>query len=338
MESLTLQQFYGDALLKALFLTPPLQESYKGFQIRPLSNHVVEGIMRYCHCEQFVVCYQEWTVKKPFNLLVEHPEHMVKFQFEIEGSSFFTNIEGKQIPIPNGHQQFIYLPTTKGSLYYPVSRKVLDIHIEFDFLLSVLRGQGFTQTQLKEHFLVNSWTFFRKAIPISLDQENLIGDLLSHSYQGTFAKDYIRCKAIEIMLSVFSKGTESLGYTSWKSEDLHILQEIKLYLDRSFGEDLQLKNICRSFGINDFKLKKAFKERYGDTVFGYIRKARMKHALYLLLNSEMGIKEISYACGFKYPHHFSQLFYQHYNYRPREIRSKNTTELYRSISTKSLAV
>ncbi|KGE13400.1 AraC family transcriptional regulator [Sphingobacterium deserti] len=322
MERLTLKQFYDTMLLKALFFSLPDQESQKGFQHKSISNAVVDGIMQHCHCDQFVVCYQEWSIKKPFSLLVEHPEHMVKFQFELEGSSLFTDEEGKQIPIPSGHQQFIYLPTTKGSLYYPLSRKVLDIHIEFDFLLAFLREQGFSRTQLKEHFLVNSWTFFREAIPITFEQQTLIRELLAHSFEGAFAKDYIRCKAMEIMLSVFSEKVDTVSRISWKSQDLHILQQIRSYLDQNFAKDLQFKTICRTFGINEFKLKKAFKECYGDTVFGYIRKARLKHALHLLVDTDMDIKEVSYICGFKYPHHFSQLFFQHYRCRPREARSK----------------
>lgn len=322
MKSLTLREFYGDAILKAVFSKDTKQEPQKGFKHKLLSNSVVLGNMYYRHFGQFVVCYQDWTVLDPFQLLIAHPEDLVKFQFEIAGHSIFSDTGGREIAICSGQQQFIYLPPTSGSIYYPSSRCVLDIHIDFDFLLDLLQAQGFTKPQLREHFQKYGWTFFKKAIPITFDQSVLINKLIDHSYHGRFAEEYIRCKAIEIILSVFTAGTESIEESLWNSQDLLTLSEVKSYLDSHFAEELSLKKISRNFAINEFKLKKAFKERYGDTVFGYIRKSRLKYALHLLLHTDLDIKTISYSCGFKYPHHFSQLFLQHYSYRPSEVRSK----------------
>ncbi|WP_164112344.1 MULTISPECIES: helix-turn-helix domain-containing protein [Sphingobacterium] len=322
MKSLTLREFYGDTILKTVFSMDTQQEFQKGFKRKSLSNSAVRGDMYYHHFGQFVVCYQDWTVLKPFRLLIDHPEDLIKFQFEIAGHSIFSDTRGTEIAICSGQQQFIYLPPTAGSIFYPSSRSVLDIHIDFDFLLDLLRAQGFTKPQLREHFQENGWTFFKKAIPITVDQSVLISNLIDHSYHGRFAEEYIRCKAIEIILSVFTAGTETIEASLWNSQDLRTLSEVKSYLDSHFAEELSLKKISRTFGINEFKLKKAFKERYEDTVFGYIRKSRLKYALHLLLHTDLDIKTISYSCGFKYPHHFSQLFLQHYSYRPSEVRSK----------------
>ncbi|MBL1411014.1 helix-turn-helix transcriptional regulator [Sphingobacterium faecale] len=322
MKSLTLREFYGDTILNAVFSKDVKQEPQKGFKHKLLSNSAVSGNMYYHHFGQFVVCYQDWAVLDPFQLLIDHPEDLVKFQFEITGHSIFSDISGREIAICSGQQQFIYLPPTSGTIYYPSSRSVLDIHIDFDFLLDLLQAQGFTKPQLSEHFQKHGWTFFKKAIPITLDQSVLIRNLIDHSYHGRFAEEYIRCKAIEIILSVFTAGTDSIEGSTWNNQDLLTLSEIKSYLDSHFAEELSLKKISRAFGINEFKLKKAFKERYGDTVFGHIRKSRIKHAMHLLQHSNLDIKTISYSCGFKYPHHFSQLFSQYYNCRPSEVRSK----------------
>ncbi|MFD2554505.1 helix-turn-helix transcriptional regulator [Sphingobacterium tabacisoli] len=324
MRNLTLREFYGDTLLKSIFSKETTDEPRKGFRHKLLANDVVQGSMYYRNCNQFIVCYQDWTVLAPFHLSIDHPENMIKFQFEIEGSSIFTATNGRQISLSAGQQQFIYLPPTAGTLHYACSRKVLDVHIEEDFLCTLLSAQGFAHSSFREHFSHEVWTFFREAASITLEQEALIHQLIAHSYHGEFAGDYIRCKTIEIILSVFSAGVEPVEQHCWKKEDLRILSDIKTYLDSHFSENLSLKKISRTFGINEFKLKKAFKERYGETVFGYIRKNKLKHGLHLLLHTDTDIKEIAYSCGFKYAHHFSQLFLQHYNYRPSEVRSKST--------------
>ncbi|WP_256441273.1 helix-turn-helix transcriptional regulator [Chitinophaga sp. HK235] len=72
---------------------------------------------------------------------------------------------------------------------------------------------------------------------------------------------------------------------------------------------------------NDFKLKKGFKEMFGNTVFGYMNQVRMEKAKLLLLEGKNSIADISFTVGYKNPQHFTAAFKKHFGYLPSELKS-----------------
>ena len=68
--------------------------------------------------------------------------------------------------------------------------------------------------------------------------------------------------------------------------------------------------------LNTFKTKtkKSFVE--------YLNEIRVSNACKLLLETEMGISEIAYACGYKTASNFNQLFKKLTGTTPKEYRKK----------------
>lgn len=54
-----------------------------------------------------------------------------------------------------------------------------------------------------------------------------------------------------------------------------------------------LIELSRLIGLNDYKLKKGFKEMFGTTVFGYLREKRLEKAFHLLQEGTMNVTECS---------------------------------------------
>lgn len=102
--------------------------------------------------------------------------------------------------------------------------------------------------------------------------------------------------------------------------DLKIIQEIKTYLEENIKEDIHIITLVRQFGINEFKLKSLFKQVYGITVMRYLRKCRMDRAQDMLMNTDLEIKEIAFLIGFKYAHHFSKVYQDHFHVLPKDVR------------------
>jgi len=320
LKTISIEKFYGNDLLSKLFEPKPSECCKYGFQHRIIKNEFVEAALQCLCLDDIIISYQEWDLKQAFQLLINHPEELVKLQFEIEGDSKFRSDDLKKIDIPEGHYQFIYIPNAKGHLEYSRSRKVLDLHISLEHLLQFLTSQGLSDKEIREHLLIKHYSFFRSAMKITPQQYALIKELLNHQYQEGFAKEFIRIKALELIYSAFKDNAKTASETKWRVEDRTILLEIKNYLDCHFQQELHLKSISRQFGINEFKLKNAFKDLFQDTVINYVRKQRLKYAHHLLMHSNMEIKEIAFISGFKYAHHFSQVYLQHYERRPSEAR------------------
>ena len=103
--------------------------------------------------------------------------------------------------------------------------------------------------------------------------------------------------------------------------DVKRLQEVKDFLQVHFLQhDLSLCLLCRKFGLNEFKLKKGFKQLFGFTVFGYVHALKMKTARQLLVAGEMNVNEIADHLGYSSPNHFSAAFRKVYGYPPTRLR------------------
>ncbi len=320
MKTIQLQDFYGTDLLSEIIKNKKPDFSRAGYHFKLLENEFIEGTLQYIYIDSLLICYQEWKLVRPFRLAIAHRRKLVKLQFEIQGDSKFKSFDEQQINIPNGHYQFIHIPNAKGTLQYSKSRKVLDVHIPLPYILKFLASQGLSDREIHEHCLLKHYSFFHSARQITPQQHSLIQELLNHQYQEEFAREFIRIKTLELIYSAFRDNTTASVESRWRLEDRNILVDIKNYLDCNFQKELRLKNIARQFGINENKLKNAFKELFHDTVINYVRKQRVQHAHHLLLHSDMDIKEIAYISGFKYAHHFSQVYLQHYQQLPSATR------------------
>lgn len=102
--------------------------------------------------------------------------------------------------------------------------------------------------------------------------------------------------------------------------DLQRLQQVKDYLRESFlSPKLSLQGLCRKFGLNEFKLKKGFKQLFGNTVFGYVQEMKMKTARQFLAERRMNVNEVADYLGYSTPNHFSAAFKKMYGHKPSQL-------------------
>src|SRR5690606_37044299 len=101
-------------------------------------------------------------------------------------------------------------------------------------------------------------------------------------------------------------------------QDFEKLQAAKEYIDQNIAENYTLIELAHRVGLNDFKLKKGFKEDFGSTVFTYRHSIRMKKAKEML---QLGyqVNEVSEEIGYKHSHHFSAAFKAYFNLLPSWI-------------------
>ena len=64
------------------------------------------------------------------------------------------------------------------------------------------------------------------------------------------------------------------------------------------------------------KLKRLFKQIFGDSIFSYYQAFRMKEAA-RLLKEQFSVSEVGYQLGFTNLSHFSRVFEQHTGLKPK---------------------
>jgi AraC-like DNA-binding protein len=104
-----------------------------------------------------------------------------------------------------------------------------------------------------------------------------------------------------------------------KSHDVQRIQYVKLLMEDNIRNPGTLVELAHKAGLNDFKLKKGFKELYNITVFGYLHELRMHKARQLLAEEKRSVREVADTVGYKNPHHFSSAFKKKFGILPGQL-------------------
>ncbi|MEL6671870.1 MAG: AraC family transcriptional regulator [Bacteroidota bacterium] len=149
----------------------------------------------------------------------------------------------------------------------------------------------------------------------------LIREMLHHPYQGPLADMFLRAKCLELLV------LQAHAYEKWPGSapsfnetDTSRLFAARDLLDQQWENPPTLALLARTVGLNEYKLKKGFRQVIGTTVFGYVHQLRMQRAQQLLLSSELTAKEIAYETGYSSPQHFARAFKREFGVSPNRMR------------------
>ncbi|NJK96484.1 MAG: helix-turn-helix transcriptional regulator [Bacteroidales bacterium] len=105
-----------------------------------------------------------------------------------------------------------------------------------------------------------------------------------------------------------------------KKDDLERFEFVRKYLIDHMDMPPSLRELAIKSGINEYKLKRGFKEAYNTTVFGYLSDYRLNIAKQRLESNWQSIAEIAYDLGYSSPQHFSKAFKEKFGHPPKAIR------------------
>lgn len=202
-----------------------------------------------------------------------------------------------------------------------MSIQFLNVHIEVErnYYLDLLSDSEAWSAQMKQQILDNS-VYYPGEFKLSLPMIQTIHSIFHSSMSGSLKKVLIEAKVLELLaMQLYSSigRSEVLKGDTGKKE---LFLAIQHYLDDTFLEDHSLKSIARHFGINEFLLKKGFRENIGTTVFDYILSKRLEYSLQLLQSTDQSIADIGVTIGYKYPNHFSSAFKKRFGVNPTDWR------------------
>jgi AraC-like DNA-binding protein len=134
---------------------------------------------------------------------------------------------------------------------------------------------------------------------------------------------YAEAKALEILCEVIAatqlEPTRRLVTTE---ADARRLDEARRLLATSVSRPLRIRDLARTTGMSESKLKAKFKDRFGITVFDYGVRCRMSHALELLRCRRMTVCEVAYAVGYKHQTSFAAAFRDYFGFQPSQARKQ----------------
>jgi AraC family transcriptional regulator, transcriptional activator of the genes for pyochelin and ferripyochelin receptors len=168
--------------------------------------------------------------------------------------------------------------------------------------------------------LSDQWGAVDPAIQLVVDQ------VVHHHYTGDLEKLFLLSKSIEILVLCAEschRATEKAGTdpgiikTTADKEKIIAARDL---VNQRVDSPPSLSEIARLVGLNEYKLKRGFKETFQTTVFGYLTGQRLALARRYLLDTDKTAAEIAAELGYSTPQHFNNAFKRHFGHTPQSVR------------------
>jgi len=210
-------------------------------------------------------------------------------------------------------------------------------------LLSIKTKQQYISNELKNHgvlevkslvklvYIQLTESYFKRVADVAFhadqfhikktiapEMELLLQSLTHSTYTGRVKRLFIESKIFELIIFYINQKNKKNVF-SVKKEDVDKVLQAKFLIESNIQKPFSLVELSRKVGINDFKLKKGFKEITGFTVFGYLYKIRMQQAHYYLSKENKAVNEVSFLVGYKNPQHFISAFKKMYFMLPGRL-------------------
>lgn len=103
----------------------------------------------------------------------------------------------------------------------------------------------------------------------------------------------------------------------------YVNQAISIIENSYYREDVSVKSICDTVGLDRTYLYRIFKEITGETIQQRIAKLRLKRARYFLSSSDLDYSEVAYYCGYASEQYFSMAFKKSCGISPSAYRKRH---------------
>ncbi|NEQ42323.1 MAG: helix-turn-helix transcriptional regulator [Leptolyngbya sp. SIOISBB] len=154
---------------------------------------------------------------------------------------------------------------------------------------------------------------------------SVLHKIMNCPYQGTLKRLYLESKALELIVMKLAQVQQSAlvprPQFPLKGEDIERLYRARDILVGNLTHPPSLKALAHQTEMNDFKLKRGFREVFGTTVFGYLHQCRMEKAQWLLEQGTHSVAHVAHAIGYASPSQFSAAFKRQFGVTPKSYKA-----------------
>lgn len=253
----------------------------------------------------------------PVNIKVAGPVLMMNFTLSGE---FKVKTDSENVIRLQQQQHYTGIPPeTEEDLLVTGSARLLVVCIYGDVLQKLYAGN---------HTLIGKLTFSERlpGRPLTLPMTEVINAVLHCLDNHCLHQIFLAAKMLELLyisLNQLNAPQTAKPIQPVKSNDLEKLEMARQIIRDNLKEPYSLLGIAHKVGLNDFKLKKGFRDVFGTTVFGHLLDVRMEKARAMLATGDHKISEVAHEVGYKNPHHFSSAFKKKYGYLPSKLPAVN---------------
>lgn len=99
-----------------------------------------------------------------------------------------------------------------------------------------------------------------------------------------------------------------------------VRERIEDYIEENYAADLSLQSISQALNYSEAYFCKLFKQCFRVNFSAYLNDYRIARAKELLADTDMGVKDVSYACGYADSSYFARVFKRQTGQTPSDYR------------------
>ncbi|WP_285008424.1 helix-turn-helix transcriptional regulator [Pedobacter faecalis] len=226
-----------------------------------------------------------------------------------------------------------YIPSIKGK--YPMTAGV-----EYEYFLLVLSKPYYFHL-IDQHSLLHSdfvkeilkgryTSYAAKDLSVTTEMKRVIKDIRDCRRTGELKRLHTESRILELLmlqLEQMQSGIAEVDKYMVKPDDLKKIEHAREILDATYSYPPTIIELSKQISLNEFKLKRGFKEYYGTTIYGYVTRLRMEEARRLMVSEKKNVGQVSAAVGFNHPSHFTDAFKRYFGLLPSEMKADEDQQM-----------
>lgn len=273
---------------------------------------------------RFAIWTSHYLMQEDAGFIATGEQALLELQFSLE-NDFHYQLEGLgQQRLLKDHFNMSYIPFVHNRIHFNANRNYItfDIHYDLNYLESI--AEPYPQLSAFVNHVI------RKE-PANLSIHNQLASpemtmgvrqILRNRYIGRVRRSFLESKVVELLILAVDKIEnnrieKSIPLTAY---DIERIEEARMLIINTPEEYVSVIALARRVGINDFKLKKGFRQLYGCSVFDYVQHVRMQKAKTFLEETLIPVADIAFMSGYIDHPNFTAAFKRHYGLTPMDIR------------------
>jgi AraC-like DNA-binding protein len=159
---------------------------------------------------------------------------------------------------------------------------------------------------------------FEQMIYPSLQQ--IVDEIMTESVGETFELFFLRIKSEELVCRLLMELGKRDGkhLCALNIRDIQAIYKVKEQILEHLETPPVIKELAVGANMSPSKLKRLFKQIFGNSIFSYYQGFRMKEAARLLKEENLSVSDVGYGLGFTNLSHFSRVFQEHIGMKPKQ--------------------
>lgn len=252
----------------------------------------------------------------------------LKFHYKLSGKNVVRFANRPEMLIETGRSAIVFHPEglVKDDCFAAdVRESSVTIACRRETLLDFLGVSSDELPKLaRRYFDCSDSDFCGDELPLNRQMVEAMHSLMQPRFAPWLQKLHVESKIVDLIclsLDELTKKSFLVGpATSLKPRDIDMLHTVRQFLETNIGNGVTIATLSNKFATNRAKLSGGYKALFGETIFEYLHRLRMDHAMALIANTELALSDVAEKVGYGHQSSFSTAFREHHGVSPLSVR------------------